>query len=150
MTSFEYKVVPAPRKTRAPRKVKGPEAKFATTLTDVMNEMAAEGWEYQRAETLPCEERQGFTGKTTKYHSMLVFRRPVAADAVADVDPAPIRQAPAVAAPAAISEAASEPKLTRTSDGPAPEGFMQDAADSLEQDSEREETDDAPKRDETA
>ncbi len=43
-----------------------------------MNEMGGDGWEYLRADTLPCEERQGLTGKTVKYHSMLVFRRPVA------------------------------------------------------------------------
>jgi len=37
--------------------------------------MGADGCEYLRADTLPCEERQGLTSKTVKYHSMLVFRR---------------------------------------------------------------------------
>ena len=41
--------------------------------------MAAEGWDYVRAETLPTEERSGLTGRSTLYHNVLVFRRPVAA-----------------------------------------------------------------------
>jgi hypothetical protein len=51
-----------------------------------MNDMAREGWEYLRADTLPCEERAGLTGKTTTYQNVLVFRRVVAR--VADA-PAP-------------------------------------------------------------
>ena len=40
-----------------------------------MNAMATDGWEFQRAETLPSEERSGLTGTKTVYHNMLVFRR---------------------------------------------------------------------------
>lgn len=43
--------------------------------------MAAEGWEYVRAETLPSEERSGLAGRNTVYHNVLVFRRERRADA---------------------------------------------------------------------
>jgi hypothetical protein len=59
MPFYEYKVVPAPE--RAP-KVKGLKgaAKFASALEALMNELAKDGWEYQRAESLPDEEKKGF------------------------------------------------------------------------------------------
>jgi hypothetical protein len=72
---FEYKVVPAPRKGRAEKGVKGTEAKFANEMSHLMNEMGSEGWEYVRSDTLPCEERSGFTSKITVYQNLLVFRR---------------------------------------------------------------------------
>ncbi|MDT9702510.1 hypothetical protein, partial [Streptomyces sp. P17] len=49
--------------------------RFAFTLTGVLNDMASEGWEYLRAETLPSEERSGLTSRTTVWHNVLVFRR---------------------------------------------------------------------------
>lgn len=72
---FEYKVVPTPKKAKSARGVKGGPAKFAHSITALMNEMGQEGWEYLRADTLPMEERQGLTKKTVNYHSLLVFRR---------------------------------------------------------------------------
>ena len=80
MGSYEYKVVAAPtRGTRGPG-AKGAEGRFALSLEDVMNRMAAEGWEYQRAETLPSEERAGLTNVQTVYRNVLVFRRPRSGD----------------------------------------------------------------------
>ncbi len=75
MAVYEYRAMPAPRKGKAGKGVKGSAAKLANAISELMNEMAADGWEYLRADTLPCEERQGLTSKTVKYHSMLVFRR---------------------------------------------------------------------------
>ncbi len=75
MTHFEYKVIPAPKKGLRGKGVKGTDGKFANALTTVMNDMAADGWQYQRSDTLPLEERSGLTGKTTTYMNMLVFRR---------------------------------------------------------------------------
>lgn len=77
---YEYSVVPTPKKAKTARGVKGQSGKFALSLTVLMNEMAADGWEYLRADTLPCEEREGLTKKTVKYHSMMIFRREVYAD----------------------------------------------------------------------
>ncbi|MEM8775439.1 MAG: hypothetical protein AAGF53_10430 [Pseudomonadota bacterium] len=40
-----------------------------------INTLAAEGWEYVRADVLPSEERQGLTSSQVIYRSVLVFRR---------------------------------------------------------------------------
>lgn len=81
MTVYEYKVVPAPSKGRKAAGVKGPEARFAHGLQEALNEVAAGGWEYQRADILPSEERQGLTSTQTVYRSVLVFRRAVLSEA---------------------------------------------------------------------
>ena len=81
MTQFEYRVVPAPKKGRRGKGVKGNDGKFANALELVMNEWAALGWEYQRTDTLPSEERQGLTGRITVFQNMLVFRRVVESEA---------------------------------------------------------------------
>lgn len=120
MQSFEYKVVPAPEKAPKVRGLKGPDL-FAHALEEVMNEMAAEGWAYLRAETLPQEERSGLTSKTTTYRNVLVFQRPLpSAEAVSDPAPA------AEAAPPPTSEprpqAAEEPPVDNLwTDTPEPE-----------------------------
>lgn len=81
MPKFEFKVIPAPMKGKSAKGVRGKPEKFAYALSVVMNEMGAGGWDYVRADTLPCEERQGLTSKTTNWHHVLVFRREVAGDA---------------------------------------------------------------------
>lgn len=79
MSGWEYKVVPAPKKGIKAAGVKGPEGRFANAIEMLMNDMGAEGWEYQRAETLPSIERAGLTGSVTEWRNLLVFRRAVAA-----------------------------------------------------------------------
>ncbi len=78
MQSYEYKVVPAPLRGDKERGLKTGAERFAHALAQLMNELAQEGWEYWRAETLPAEERAGLTSKTTVYHNLLVFRRALA------------------------------------------------------------------------
>ena len=85
MTVYEYRVVPAPTRGRKARGVKRPEMKFSLALQDLMNSLAAEGWEYQRAETLPSVERQGLTSTTTEWRNVLVFRRPKETEKPADM-----------------------------------------------------------------
>jgi len=75
MTRFEYKVVPAPRRGEKIPGAKTTPERFAVALSHVMNTLAAEGWEYLRADTLPCDERAGLTGTATHFQNMLVFRR---------------------------------------------------------------------------
>ena len=87
MSNYEYRVVAAPRKGKSGKGVKGGPAKFANAISGLINEMAAEGWDYLRADTLPCEERQGLTSKTVKYHSMLVFRRALADEVAPEEEP---------------------------------------------------------------
>lgn len=75
MTNYEYQVIPAPRKGKKARGVKGAEARFALAMQDVLNDAGADGWDYVRTDTLPSEERSGLTGRTTVYQNVLVFRR---------------------------------------------------------------------------
>lgn len=77
MQRFEYKVIPAPKRGEKAKGAKSTEDRFAYALTQVMNSLGAEGWEYVRADTLPCDERVGLTGTKTTFQNMLVFRRAV-------------------------------------------------------------------------
>jgi hypothetical protein len=113
---FEYKVVPAPIRGKKTRGVKSPADRFANTLSDLMNELAADGWEYLRADTLPSEERAGFTGKTTVFQNVLVFRREVAqTERAAQAAPETVETAKPALTPTraefATGEAAKAPRL---------------------------------------
>lgn len=97
--SYEYKVVPAPERGEKGRGLKTPEARFAAAVERTINEMAAEGWEYQRTDALPSEERSGLTHTQTVWRHLLVFRRGTGA-----------AQAARPAAPAAPSARAHRPE----------------------------------------
>lgn len=81
--SYEYRVIPAPVKGTKAKGVKTAQDRFALSLQEVMNRMAADGWEFQRAEALPAEERAGLTGTKVVTQHMLVFRRTRATDLAA-------------------------------------------------------------------
>ncbi|WP_299042699.1 DUF4177 domain-containing protein [uncultured Tateyamaria sp.] len=103
MSGWEYKVVPAPTKGQKGKGIRGAEARFAFALETLMNDMAGDGWEFQRAETLPSVERTGLTGSTTEWRNLLVFRRTVQApvdDFEPELLPAPEDVAAADDAPA--------------------------------------------------
>ncbi|MFM2356449.1 MAG: hypothetical protein RLZZ528_2185 [Pseudomonadota bacterium] len=78
MQHYEYKVVPAPTRGEKAKGYRTGAERFAHGLEVLMNRLGSEGWEYVRADTLPAEERTGFTGRTTVYQHLLVFRRPKA------------------------------------------------------------------------
>ena len=80
MQRFEYKVIPAPKRGEKARGVKTTEERFAYALTQLMNALGAEGWDYVRADALPCEERVGLTGTKTTFQNVLVFRRALGAE----------------------------------------------------------------------
>jgi hypothetical protein len=90
MVLFEYKVVPAPRRGEKAKGIKTTSDRFAHALGLLMNRLGQDGWEYMRADTLPCDERIGLTGTRTKttYQSMLVFRRALAEGAERQSEPA--------------------------------------------------------------
>ncbi len=75
MQRFEYKVIPAPKQGEKLRGVKTTEDRFAQTLAALMNSQSRDGWEYLRTDTLPSEERVGFTKRQTVFLNLLVFRR---------------------------------------------------------------------------
>ncbi|WP_372839984.1 DUF4177 domain-containing protein [Phaeovulum sp.] len=77
MQAYEYSAIPAPARADKNRALKTSGERFGATLAAVMNRMAAEGWEYLRADVLPCEERSGLTSRTTVWHNLLIFRRPL-------------------------------------------------------------------------
>ncbi len=88
MQRYEFKVIPAPRRGEKARGVKSTEDRFAHALTLLLNELGAEGWDYVRADALPCDERVGFTGTKTTFQNVLVFRRVIEA---ATVEERPLR-----------------------------------------------------------
>ena len=75
MQAYEYKVIPAPRRGEKSKGARSVPERFAVALTQAMNDLARDGWEYLRADTLPCDERVGLTGTATHFQNMLVFRR---------------------------------------------------------------------------
>ncbi len=76
MQTFEYKVVPAPNRSKRVKGVKGTAGRFAAVLTETMNEQAADGWEYLRSDSMPVEEKPGLLkSRVETYQTVLVFRR---------------------------------------------------------------------------
>lgn len=123
MSSYEYTVIPAPARGEKSKAAKTGIERFAATLSDTLNEMAQDGWDYVRAETLPAEERAGLTSRTTVYHNLLIFRRSL----VEQPSRAPLTQseipvtppvttppvaptaAPSASTPVALSDPAGQP-----------------------------------------
>lgn len=81
---YQYKVVPAPTKGTKAKGLKTPEGRFANSVEAVLNTLAADGWDYLRAELLPSEERTGLTGSATNWRNVLVFRKAITAAAQAE------------------------------------------------------------------
>ena len=121
MSSFEYTAVPAPIRSEKAKAAKTPAERYALTLTDAINQMAADGWEYLRAETLPSEERSGLTGRTTLFHNLLIFRRPKAAAikprALTEAEAKPAAPAPAAPPTTTPPKAQDKPAPTEAAAG---------------------------------
>ena len=110
MPRYEFKVIPAPRRGEKARGVKTTEERFALALTQLMNTLGAEGWDYVRADTLPVDERAGLTGTKTSFHNMLVFRRPLdEAEPAAAPQADPVFVATRRLGPAEVSPGAAPP-----------------------------------------
>lgn len=121
MQRFQYKVIPAPRRGEKAKGAKTTEERFAVAMTRMMNELGAEGWDYVRADTLPCDERAGLTGTKTTYQNVLVFRRPLEV-AEAAIEPpkstlepirvdAPLPETPKRILGAAVPDLGNAPKV---------------------------------------
>ncbi|TYO91278.1 DUF4177 domain-containing protein [Oceanicella actignis] len=123
MTRYEYKVVPAPRRARRRKGVRDRAQLFARTVQDVLSAEAVDGWEFLRAENLPCEERRGWFRRLEEtVQAVLVFRRalpePPAARPEARSD-APARAAEPVLS-AREREAAAQLRAAARRDAPEP------------------------------
>ncbi|WP_380058384.1 DUF4177 domain-containing protein [Falsihalocynthiibacter sp. SS001] len=117
MPIYEYKVVPAPQKGLKARTAKTTSARFAHALATLMNEMGRDGWEYQRAETLPCEERSALGSKSTHYQNVLVFRRALNEESksvrkLEDASETPVRKSELSASKNVSAEASSAPRIS--------------------------------------
>ena len=113
MQRYEYKVLPAPRRGTKARDAKTTEDRFALTLSTLMNDLGRDGWEYQRSETLPCDERSGFTKTKTTEQTMPIFRREV--NAVAGLTPG----SDTVSLLRPVAAEAATPRLGPATDAPA-------------------------------
>lgn len=78
MQMHEYLALPAPRRGQKVKGLKTPTERYAHEMTTLLNDLAAEGWEYCRSECLPSEERKGLMGTTVVQNHLLIFRRPKA------------------------------------------------------------------------
>lgn len=76
MQNFEYKAIAAPTRARRFKGVKGTANQFAMVMSELMNDMATDGWEYLRSDSLPVDEKAGLLkGRVENYHTLLIFRR---------------------------------------------------------------------------
>ena len=96
--AYEYTVIAAPERSEKSKAARTAADRYALTLAAELNRMAADGWDYVRAETLPSEERSGLTGRVTVYHNVLVFRRKMSAP-----NNQPVPQPLAESQPAAVA-----------------------------------------------
>ncbi len=115
--AYEYKVVPAPARGLKAKGLKTAEDRFANALQTAMNDLAADGWEYLRADTLPSEQREGLMSKTTVFQNMLVFRRVKSAGAPALLVPEP----PKLVAPKVKPEPSPEKLVLEDPETPRPD-----------------------------
>lgn len=134
MTIYDYKVIPAPSRGLKARGVKSAEARFAFALQEAINELARQGWEYVRAETLPSEERQGLTGTTTTFRNVLVFRKELdpATDETVAPEPAALLEAPEPSEDAPHAETSHKDALEQTDSSDAAEANAPSDADASE------------------
>lgn len=105
MSNYEFKVIPAPRKADKIKGVRDHDDRFAQTLTNVINELADDGWEYTRAEALPVDEKVGIMGKSAeKVLNLLVFRRAKHVESILDdVEPETSFETPDAADPSMLT-----------------------------------------------
>ncbi|TFL16782.1 DUF4177 domain-containing protein [Jannaschia formosa] len=72
---YEFTVVPAPAKAERAEGLKTDAERMAATWTQLLNEMALDGWDYVRADHLPNDTSRDLTGTAPKTMTLLVFRR---------------------------------------------------------------------------
>lgn len=117
MPRYEYKIVPAPSQGEKARGVRSVEDRFAFALSNVINALAREDWEYVRCDTLPTEERTGLTKRRTVYVNLLVFRRQADEDEAATT--AVVGEKP-VGGLRGLTRRFSAPAVTAATHPPAP------------------------------
>lgn len=74
MTKYEYRAIPCPEKPLRRRDLPTGADPFCETLTAAINDLAGEGWDYIRAETIEVRTRR-FLKSRKEERTFLVFRR---------------------------------------------------------------------------
>ncbi|GGA08174.1 DUF4177 domain-containing protein [Neptunicoccus cionae] len=126
MQRYEYKAVPAPNRPKKVKGVKTTAGRFAAVLTDTINDLAKEGWEYLRSDSMPVEEKPGLLkSRVETYQTILVFRRALAAEAapvgaVAPATPADDTDPEVAAPPASVAAPSRAPVTQDSANDPAP------------------------------
>ncbi len=125
MQNYEYKAIAAPTRARRFKGVKGTANQFAMVMSEVMNDMAADGWEYLRSDSLPVDEKAGLLkGRVENYHTLLIFRRAKEpAQEMAGLIEDQSEQLPPVAPPPPVEMEPTAPAAVSADDG---YGFPQD------------------------
>lgn len=72
---YEFQVIAAPRKGERVPGLRTDADRMANTLTHLLNEMALDGWDYVRADTLPNLDSADLSGTAPPTMTLLVFRR---------------------------------------------------------------------------
>jgi hypothetical protein len=72
---YEFTVVPAPDKADRAEGARTDAERMARALTVLFNEMALDGWDYVRSETLRNDNSRDLTGTAPATVTLLVFRR---------------------------------------------------------------------------
>lgn len=111
MSSYEYRVVPAPRQPAKGKGLRGgPEERYGHGLEQTLNAESRRGWEFHRVETVTAEIKRGWLSRPRpEAVSVMVFRRPVE-PAYPDA-PAELWNEPEAPARPAAQRRAAEPQL---------------------------------------
>lgn len=77
MTYYDYKVVPAPKRVKKIKGISAAPDLFALTLTEAINEVARQGWEYYCSESITVQAPGGwFKRGAIEEQVVLIFRKP--------------------------------------------------------------------------
>jgi len=74
MTRYEYRAIACPEKASARRDLPKGADPFCATLSAAINDLAGDGWDYIRAETIEVRTRRFFRSRG-EHRTFLVFRR---------------------------------------------------------------------------
>ena len=126
---YEYKAVGAPEKGKRKRGARSASDRVAAAFEDILAEEAVDGWEYQRTDLLPVNERAGLFSRSQEMHrAVMVFRRPLEDEAALRPEPSvspasaptplrPVRETPPLrTAPPSKETPKREPTLELSKD----------------------------------
>jgi len=114
---YEYKAVGAPEKGKRKRGARSASDRVAAAFEEILAEEAVDGWEYQRTDLLPVNERAGLFSRPHEMHrAVMVFRRPLEEEVALQTEPSV--SATPLAAPTPLRPVRETPPL-RTAPPPS-------------------------------